>query len=212
MKVSKKDMQLYLVTDRSWLKARNLADQVEEAIKGGVSFVQIREKELAHDNFKKLALEIKEVTDYYKIPFVVNDNIEIAKEIDADGVHLGQDDMGLKEARNFLGKDKIIGISVGNIDQALEAQEEGADYLGLGSLFPTDTKEDALLMNIEIVRQIADQTTIPLVGIGGINKGNIEDLKESGLNGIAVVSAILKEDNVEEAASELLALVKECLK
>ncbi|NLZ72190.1 MAG: thiamine phosphate synthase [Clostridiaceae bacterium] len=211
MKVFRKDMSLYLVTDRSWLGNRNLPDVVEEAIRGNVSFVQIREKNINYQEFKKLALELKVITDKYHIPFVINDNIELAIDIDADGVHLGQDDMETSKARKLLGNNKILGISVNTVEQAVLAEKEGADYLGIGSIFNTGTKLDAKVINMDIIKNIVDSVSIPTVGIGGINKDNIHLLENSKLDGIAVVSAILKEKDIELSAKNLSRLVKENL-
>ncbi len=209
MKVDKRDMLLYLVTDRTWLKDETLPEVVESVLKNNVTFVQLREKKLDYKRFKKLAIEIKEITDKYKVPFVINDNVQIAMEVDADGVHVGQDDLGATKAREILGEDKILGVSVSNVEQAIEAEKAGADYLGAGSVFTTTSKLDATNVEIEEIKNITKAVNIPVLGIGGINESNIYLLKGSGLDGIAVISAILAQENIEEATKNLYKLSKE---
>lgn len=185
MNVDKKDMQLYAVTDRSWLKGDTLYHQVEQALKGGATFVQLREKELDQETFLQEAKEIKALCASYHVPFVINDNVDIALAIDADGVHVGQSDMEAGDVRQKLGRDKIIGVSAGTVEQALLAQERGADYLGVGAVFPTGTKKDANNLSPDILKNICDAVDIPVVAIGGITKDNIKELKGSGIDGIA---------------------------
>ncbi len=209
MKVNRKDMILYLVTDRTWLKDETLPEVVETVLKNNATFIQLREKKLDYQSFKELAIEIKKVTDKYQVPFVINDNVQIAKEVDADGVHVGQSDLEAKKAREILGEDKIIGVSVGNVEEAIKAEEAGADYLGAGSIFNTTSKSDAKNINMEEIKKIIKAVSIPVLGIGGINKGNIHLLKGSGLDGIAVISAILAKENVGEATKNLYKLSKE---
>lgn len=209
MKVDKKDMLLYLVTDRTWLKDQTLPEVVESVIKNNVTFVQLREKKLDYISFRKLAIEIKEITDKYEVPFVINDNIEIAMEVDADGVHVGQSDLAASKVREILGEDKILGVSVSNVKQAIEAEKAGADYLGVGSVFATTSKLDATNVESEEIKKITKAVNIPILGIGGINEANIHLLKGSGLDGIAVISAILAEKDIEEATKNLYKLSKE---
>ena len=211
MKVDKKDMLLYLVTDRTWLKDETLPEVVESIIKNNATFIQLREKNLDYESFKKLAIELKNITDKYQIPFVINDNIEIAMKIDADGVHVGQEDLIASKARKILGKDKILGVSVSNVEEAIEAEKAGADYLGAGSIFSTNTKLDAINMEREEIKKITKAVNIPVVGIGGINEGNIHLLKNTGLDGIAVISAILAQKDIEKATRNLYKLSKEVL-
>lgn len=208
MKLDRKDMLLYLVTDRTWLKDKTLTEVVESVLKNKATFVQLREKDLDYKNFKELAIEVKKVTDRYKVPFVINDNIDIAMEVDADGVHVGQEDLEVTKAREILGEDKILGVSVTNVEQAIEAEKSGADYLGAGSVFPTTSKLDAIDVELEEIKKITKAVNIPVVGIGGINENNIHLLKGSGLDGIAVISAILAKENIEEATSNLYKLSK----
>ena len=211
MKVDKKDMLLYLVTDRTWLKDETLPEVVESIIKNNATFIQLREKNLDYESFKKLAIELKNITDKYQIPFVINDNIEIAMKIDADGVHVGQEDLIASKARKILGKDKILGVSVSNVEEAIEAEKAGADYLGAGSIFSTNTKLDAINVEMEEIKKITKAVNIPVVGIGGINEGNIHLLKNTGLDGIAVISAILAQKDIEKATRNLYKLSKEVL-
>ncbi|KGO13901.1 thiamine phosphate synthase [Clostridium botulinum] len=197
--------ELYLITDRRFLKGRQLKKVVEDAILGGVTIVQVREKDVSTIEFYNVAKEVKEVTDYYKIPIIINDRLDIAQAIDANGVHLGQKDMHLNIAREILGKDKIIGISVGNVKEALEAQNNGADYLGIGTIFPTGSKKDVdAIIGIDGLSKIKDSISIPSVAIGGINKTNFKDVLKTGIEGISVISAILDEDDIKLAANNLL--------
>ncbi|NMB27066.1 MAG: thiamine phosphate synthase [Tissierellia bacterium] len=209
MKVDRKDMLLYLVTDRTWLKDKTLPEVVESVLKNNATFIQLREKNLDYKRFKKLAIEIKKITDKYQVPFVINDNIEIAMEVDADGVHVGQSDLIATKAREILGEDKILGVSVSNVKQAIEAERAGADYLGAGSVFTTTSKLDANNVDMEEIKKITKAVNIPVLGIGGINEKNIHLLKDSGLDGIAVISAILAQEDIEEATRKLYKLSKE---
>lgn len=203
MKLDKSSMLLYAVTDRTWLKGRTLADVVEEAIKAGVTFLQLREKNLEYDAFLQLAREIKCVTDKYKIPYVINDNVQVAMAAGADGVHVGQGDMSPKDVRKIIGPDKILGVSAQTVEQAVLAEESGADYIGVGSVFPTSTKLDAEAVSLETLKEICKAVSIPVVAIGGINKDNAIKLAGSGIDGIAVVSAIFAREDIASAAREL---------
>ncbi|AGK95282.1 thiamine phosphate synthase [Clostridium pasteurianum] len=198
------DYSLYLVTDRRFLKDRTLKSAVEESIKGGVTMVQVREKDVTTREFYKVALEVKKITDKYNVPLIINDRIDIAQAIDADGVHLGQDDMPLRLARKILGKDKIIGISVGNVDEAKEAERDGADYVGIGAIFFTGSKKDIdIPIGISGLKEIVESINIPSVAIGGVNKENLSEVIKTGTHGAAVISAILGKENIEQAAKEL---------
>lgn len=197
--------ELYLITDRRFLKGRELKKVVEDAILGGVTIVQVREKDVSTREFYNIAKEVKEVTDHYKVPIIINDRLDIAQAINAHGVHLGQKDMQLNIARRILGKDKIIGISVGNIKEALEAENNGADYLGIGTIFPTGSKKDVdAIIGIDGLSKIKNNISIPSVAIGGINKTNFKDVLNTGIEGISVISAILDEDDINIAANNLL--------
>ncbi len=216
MKMSKKYTQqelkeamcLYAVTDSMWLDGRTLPEVVKEALEGGATFMQIREKDLSFDAFVKLASEVKMVTDAYAVPFVVNDEVEIARMIDADGVHIGQSDKALTEARHILGPDKIIGVSAQTVEQAMEAEKNGADYLGVGSVFSTSTKLDADDVSLDTLQEICKAVSIPVVAIGGISKDNILDLRGTQVDGVAVVSAIFAAKNIQSETKKLLEIAK----
>lgn len=198
------DYRLYLVTDRNFIRNKSLKKAVEEAVEGGTTFVQVREKDISTREFYNIALEVKKVTDYYKIPLVINDRIDIAQAIDADGVHLGQKDMQLTVARKILGRDKLIGISAESLEEALEAEKGGADYVGIGTVFYTGTKNDINIpIGLEGLKEICSAVRIPKVAIGGINKQNLRDIMSCGTDGAAVVSAILAQENIKEAAEAL---------
>lgn len=203
MKVDKSSLLLYAVTDRMWLRNNSLASQVEEAIKAGVTFVQLREKDIDFDTFVALAKEIKAVTDKYHVPFVINDNVDVALACDADGVHVGQNDMAASDVRSRIGEGKILGVSAQTVEQALFAQQNGADYLGVGAVFSTSTKPDADNVAFETLKDICKAVSIPVVAIGGINEENVLKLSGSGVDGIAVVSAIFAKKDIAGAASAL---------
>lgn len=209
MKVMPKDMLMYVITDRKWLGGRNLAEEVEKSIKGGATFIQVREKDISHNEFLKVAREVKQVTDKYNIPLVINDNIEIAVEIGADGVHIGQEDEDINEVRKKLGNNKIIGLSVQTKEQAILGEKMGADYLGVGSMFKTNTKSDAKCIELETLRDIKNAVEIPIVTIGGIDKENILKMKGYGADGISVISAIFSKKDPYLATKELKELAKE---
>ena len=211
MKCDKKDLLLYAVTDRRWLNGKRLVDQVEEAIQGGATLVQIREKDLDPEKFLEEAEELKALCEKYKVPFVINDNVEIAAEIGADGVHVGQSDMEAGDVRAKLGPDKIIGVSAQTVEQALLAEKHGADYLGVGAVFATGSKDDAKEVEHETLKAICEAVKIPVIAIGGITKENVRELAGSGICGIAVISAIFAQEDVKEASKELCERTKEML-
>lgn len=194
---------LYAVTDRAWLNGRTLKEQVEEALRGGVTMVQLREKELPENEFEKEALEIKELCRKYNVPFIINDNVNLAVKINADGVHVGQSDMKALDVRKILGPDKIIGVTAKTVDQAVKAMEAGADYLGSGAVFGSSTKTDTERLDHNILRQICESVTIPVVAIGGITAENVEKLKGRKIAGVAVVSAVFGQPDIESATKEL---------
>lgn len=212
MRCDKKELLLYAVTDRSWLGEETLYSQVEQALKGGATFIQLREKDLEEEVFFSEAMELKELCKKYRVPFVINDNVELAKKVDADGVHVGQSDMKIKEVRKILGKNKIIGVSAGTVEEALSAQAENADYLGVGAVFHTGTKSDASAVSHDTLKAICAAVNIPVVAIGGITKENVEELKESGIAGIAVVSAIFACENIKKGTEELKQAAKRIIK
>ncbi len=209
MKCDRDTLLLYAVTDRAWTGKQSLAEQVEAAIKGGVTCVQLREKELDKADFFAEALEIAALCGKYKIPLFINDNVELAKLCGAEGVHVGQDDMPAAEARRILGESAIIGVSVQSVDQALEAVSQGADYLGVGAMFSTSTKADADVLSMEALREICAAVDLPVVAIGGIGRSNMLELSGSGIAGVALVSAIFSAGDIESECRELLRLVKE---
>ncbi|MBQ4523989.1 MAG: thiamine phosphate synthase [Lachnospiraceae bacterium] len=188
---------LYAVTDRTWTKKQTLFEQIESAIKGGVTCVQLREKEMEEKELLEEALKMGELCRSYQVPFLINDRVDIALTCNADGVHLGQKDMSISEARKILGKDKIIGATAKTIEQAKKAEAEGADYLGVGAVFGSTTKKDAIPITKEQLKKIADTVSIPIVAIGGINKDNIFQLCHTGICGVAVVSGIFAAEDIE---------------
>lgn len=210
MKCAKKDLLLYAVTDRRWLAdGETLYQVVEQAIDGGVTFVQLREKVLAKDLFLEEAKEIKKLCNARKIPFVINDSVDIALAMDADGVHVGQSDMEAGDVREKLGPDKIIGVSAQTVEQAKLAEAHGADYLGVGAVFATGSKDDAVEVGPQTLRDICQAVSIPVIAIGGISKENVSQLTGSGICGIAVISAIFAQKDVKAASKELHDLTAE---
>lgn len=202
-KFGRDKLLLYAVTDRTWLKGRTMEEQVEEALKGGVTCVQLREKKLDKTALIEEAKSIKRLCEEYNVPFIINDDPETALLVGADGVHVGQKDMSPAAARELLGENKIIGVSARTVEQALKAQKEGADYLGVGAVFGTGTKADAQAISLESLRDICRAVKIPVVAIGGINEEHIPRLSGTGIAGVAVVSAIFASDDIKEASRRL---------
>ena len=203
MNVNEKDLLLYAVTDRTWLGEKTLHQVVKESLDGGVTFVQLREKELDHDSFLEEAKDLKILCAQYGVPFVINDNVKIAVEMDADGVHVGQSDMEAGDVRALSGPDKILGVSAQAVEQAVLAEKRGADYLGVGAVFPTGSKDDADDVSHETLKAICEAVSIPVIAIGGITLENTKELAGSGICGIAVISAIYAKEKVELAAADL---------
>ena len=204
----KKAMPLYLVTDRRWLK-EPLIQTVEKAIQGGVTCVQLREKHFNHEQLIEEGKQLLALCHQYHIPLIMNDYVDMMLEIQADGVHVGQGDMDAKKVREMIGPDKMLGVSVRTVEQALKAQQDGADYLGVGSIFVTHTKDDAKKVEIQTLKDICQAVDIPVIAIGGIGQNNISQLKGTGIDGVAVVSAIMAQDDVFKAAQNLKGKVKE---
>lgn len=202
---------LYLVTDRAVIKRETFLNAVEQALKGGVTIVQLREKGKSESEIIRVAKELKELTSYYNVPLIINDSPSIAKLSGADGVHLGMTDGEVSEAREFLGGKAIIGGSARTVERAKMLESQGADYLGVGAVFGTKTKTDAKTINTDILSDICHTVKIPVVAIGGVNKENISRLKGTGASGIAVVSAIMGSDDIYRAACKLNGILKEVL-
>ena len=211
MKCDKKGLLLYAVTDRSWLNGEPLYSQVEKALQGGATIIQLREKNLDQDHFMEEALEQKKLCAAYHVPFVINDNVEIAAKMDADGVHVGQSDMEAGDVRAKLGPDKIIGVSAQTVEQAILAEQCGADYLGVGAVFPTSSKDDADDVSYETLKAICGAVSIPVVAIGGITQENVAKLAGSGICGVAVISAIYAAKNIQQASADLKAATEKML-
>lgn len=212
MKCDKKTMLLYAVTDRTWIGKQSLYEQVESAIKGGATCIQLREKGLDEEAFLKEAIEISALCKQYNIPFFINDYVEIAIKCHADGIHVGQGDMDAAQVRQRVGEKMMIGVSVHSVEEALEAVKNGADYLGVGAMFSTSTKMDASIVSKEILHDICDAVEIPVVAIGGIGKSNISKLAGTGVDGVALVSAIFAADDIEKECRLLRRLSEEMVK
>ena len=206
MRCDKRHMLLYAVTDRAWVGDQTLYEQVEAALKGGATCVQLREKELDEGAFLQEAKELCALCRRYSVPFIVNDDVDIAAACGADGIHVGQEDMAAGEVRRRVGKDMILGVSVHTVEEARQAVRDGADYLGLGAVFHTSTKTDAERMPNETLRAICEAVDVPIVAIGGINRDNLLQLSGSGVDGVALVSAIFSAEDIEGACRELRAL------
>ena len=206
----RKAMLLYAVTDQSWLaEGQTLLSVCEDVLQNGATFLQIREKDLDADSFEAEAAKLNDLCKKYHIPYVVNDSVEIALAIDADGVHLGQSDIRGRDIRGLIGPHKILGISAGTVEEAVAAEHAGADYIGVGAVFGTSTKKNARNLSVEKLREISNAVSIPVVAIGGINAGNLLELSGSGVNGVAVVSAIFAAADPGKATAHLLELARE---
>ena len=203
MKKDKTDYTLYLCTDRELMSTDTLEEAVEQAVRGGCTVVQLREKDCTSLEFYETAKKVKEITDRHQVPLIINDRVDIALAVGADGVHVGQDDLPAKEVRRILGPDKIVGVSAGSVKEAVLAEEDGAVYLGVGAMYATSTKEDALVTSREELLRIREAVDLPIVVIGGINRSNYRNFKGIGVNGLAVVSAVIAADDIEAAAREL---------
>lgn len=208
MRCDKKDLLLYGVTDRSWLGDRTLAQQVEASLRGGATMIQLREKHMDRGSILAQALELRELCGRYGVPLILNDDAELAQAAGADGVHVGQSDMEAGRVRALLGEDKLIGVSARTVEQALAAQAAGADYLGVGAMFPTGTKQDTRPVSYDTLKAICAAVDIPVVAIGGIGAGNVAELAGSGIAGVAVVSALYAQPDVEAATRSLRAQVE----
>lgn len=206
MRFTKENMLLYAVTDRTWTARQSLYDQVKAAIAGGITCLQLREKDLDTDAMYKEALPIRDLCRIHHIPFIINDRVDLAMKCDADGVHIGQDDMDAATVRKLIGPDKILGVTAHNKEEAILAYENGADYLGCGAVFSTSTKANTIPLSHEVLQEICQSVPIPIVAIGGIHKNNIMELAGTGVDGIALVSAIFSAADIEDECKELKAL------
>ncbi len=211
MKFNREMLRLYAVTDRSWLRGRTLLEQVEDALRGGVTMVQLREKELDETSFMQEAIQLVALCHRYGVPLLINDNIEVALRSGADGVHVGQSDTDARIARQLLGPEKIIGVTAKTVEQARLAQEAGADYIGSGAVFGTATKMDARPMSAETLRTICTNVEIPVVAIGGIHRSNLPELTGTGITGAAVVSGIFAAEDIEEECKVLRSIVEKVI-
>ena len=206
MNCDRNDLLLYAVTDRSWLRGGTLYEQVEKALQGGATMLQLREKELCEKAFLEEAKRIKALCRYYGVPFIVNDSVAVAAAVGADGVHVGQSDREAGSVREALARDRIVGVSAQTVEQALLAEKRGADYLGVGAVFPTGTKADAEAVSLDTLREICSAVSIPVVAIGGISLENAARLRGTGIRGISVVSAIFAASDIEAASRALRSL------
>ncbi|GEA29509.1 thiamine phosphate synthase [Clostridium diolis] len=197
------DYSIYLVTDRELMSTETLEEAVEKAIIGGCTLIQLREKDCSSLDFYNTAVRVKEITDKHNIPLIINDRVDIALAVDAAGVHVGQSDIPAAIVRKVIGNDKILGVSTGSVNEALEAEKNGADYLGVGAMYSTGTKKDADSTSMDELRKIRENVSIPIVVIGGINKDRVKDFKGIGIDGLAIVSAIIAKEDITTAAKEL---------
>lgn len=210
--LTKDQLLLYAVTDRHWLNGKTLHSVVKESLDGGVTFVQLREKQLDEAHFMEEAKDLQALCREYNVPFIINDNVDIALAMDADGVHVGQSDMEAGDVRAKLGPDKIIGVSAQTVEQAVLAEKQGADYLGVGAVFPTGSKDDATEVPHEILKAICEAVSIPVIAIGGITQKNVSTLAGSGICGIAVISAIYAQPDIKKAAENLKTATEKMVK
>lgn len=197
------DYTLYLCTDRDLMSTETIEESVEKSIKGGVTLVQLREKDCSSLEFYNTAIRVKTITDKYRIPLIINDRVDVAMAVDAAGVHVGQSDFPADVVRKLIGHDKIIGVSASTVDEAVKAQDDGADYIGVGAMFPTSTKDNASSVTMECLAEIRKSVTIPIVAIGGINENNAMQFKNTGIDGIAIISAIISKPDIEAATRNL---------
>ncbi len=209
MKKNEIDYTLYLCTDRDLMSTDTLEEAVEQAIKGGCTLVQLREKNSSSLEFYETAKKIRKITRKYNIPLIINDRVDIALAVDADGVHVGQSDLPAKVVRHVIGEDKIMGVSAAKLSEARQAVEAGADYLGVGAMYPTDTKTDARPVTMEELKEIRSAVNVPIVVIGGINQKTLHNFKGTGIDGLAVVSAVIAAENIEKAAHDMVTEFRE---
>lgn len=211
MKFNKEFLKLYAVTDRGWIGNRSMSEEVEKSLKAGVTCLQIREKNISDEEYLSRSIELRKICNKYNVPFIVDDNVEIALASGADGVHVGQKDLLNRNIRAMIGSDKILGISANSVELAIAAEKAGADYIGVGSIQLSPTKGESKVLSLEYVQEICSSVSIPVVAIGGVNEQNIPKLKGTGVAGVAVISAIFGKDDVAEATYKLKKIVDENL-
>ncbi len=207
MRLKKEYFRLYAITDRKWLRRESLLSQIEKALSGGVTCLQLREKNMSEDDFVTEARGVKVLCHRYGVPLIINDSVSVALKSGADGVHIGQDDMSLQEARRLCGDSMIIGVSAHNTEEAITAEQNGASYLGSGAVFGSSTKTDAHLLSIAVLKEIAENTSVPVVAIGGINKENIKKLSGTGIDGVALISAVFAAEDIKSECIILNSLI-----
>lgn len=212
MKLNKESMLVYAITDRHWTSTQTLEQQVEDVLKNGATFLQIREKNMPHDELVKEAICIKEIAAKYNVPVVIDDDIYAVMESGVDGVHIGQNDMDYVEARKLLGDNKIIGMTAPSVTLAKKAEELGADYIGAGAVFNTSTKKDTKPLELSTLKEICNSVSIPVVAIGGIDHSNVRKLKGTDIDGVAVISALFGASDPGEATKELVSIMKDVIK
>lgn len=205
-------MLLYVITDRTWIGENSFEEDVEQAIKGGATFLQLREKNISDAEYLNQAKRIKKITDKYNIKFVINDNVEVAIKSNADGVHIGQEDMNAKEVRDLIGNNKILGVTANTVERAILAEEDGANYIGVGAVFKTNTKTDANVISRDTIKDICKSVSIPVVAIGGINETNIWELENSGIDGVCCISAVFAKSDIYGATRNLYNLAEKVIK
>ena len=203
MNCDRNDLVLYAVTDRAWTGEKTLEQQIEEALEAGATMIQLREKHLSDEEFLEEAKKVKAITERFGVPLIINDNVEVAIRSGADGVHVGQSDMEAGNVRALIGEDKILGVTAKTVEQAKLAESRGADYLGVGTVFPTSTKPDALGITMDTLKEICHAVSIPAVAIGGITKDNIWMFEGTGAAGVALVSAIFGQKDIREATKDM---------
>lgn len=196
---------MYAVTDRTWTGKMTLEEQIEETLKAGATLIQLREKHLSDEEFLEEAKRVKKITEKYGVPLIINDNVNVAMASGADGVHVGQSDMEAGDVRALIGEDKILGVTAKTVEQAQLAERRGADYLGVGTVFPTSTKPDALAITMDTLKDICQSVSIPAVAIGGITKDNISMFEGTGVAGVALVSAIFGQNDIKKATEDMKA-------
>lgn len=203
MKFNRESLLMYAITDRRWLHGKTLEQAVEEALQGGATFIQLREKDLEGEHLEQEALSVQKICQKHNVPFILDDNVALAKKINADGVHVGQHDMAADQVRRILGPDKIVGVSARTVEDALRAEREGASYLGVGAVFPTGSKNDASPVSRKTLKEICEAVSIPVIAIGGITAENVTELKGTGIAGVAVISAVFAQKDIRQAAEYL---------